>query len=438
MKKLFSIFILFIMVAAVYAQNGPSRINKLSTSSAKDDNYNSVSSRVDNKIYPTIDNPFAPAGTVPFPFNANDYGSNGNCMRKLIVLGDTVIVGQDINPDITGPPPVTTTTHVWYQVSYNGGTSWLSPAINTSPAVSNRWANIEPIFSSGLRSVCFTGRIYISNSTATQGGLAMVETLLGLGSLTNYIVPAYRDYFGYYKNSTTVGGVVSTPAGAATDSLVYIDFNYANGTFGSKKVIASALAANFRYTMAIADNGQNIFSVWWNSVTSASIVNESTDGGNTWNSPVSVGTLGTVVGGDSIISWFGIDVIYKPSSTKHGLAFSTLAPGSFGTREGSKLLYYSPTINGGNPVIIMDHNKYLFTNDTALYNNNRNFTQVGATNFSHPSLGYSDDGTVLYCAFSAVQKDTSGYIPYVKNFAYFDIMVCKSTDDGLTWGLLIM
>lgn len=435
MLKIFQTFVILLMVSSLFAQD---RLHQKVSSAKLDDNATAVqNSSVQN--YPTVDNPLAPAGTVPFPVNFNDYGTNGNNMRKLVVLGDTIIVGQDINPDVTGPPPVTTTTRIYYQVSKNGGTTWLANAINTNVGTSNRWPNFFPIIKNNLRSLAFCGRIYINNSTSTQGSMTMVETLLGLGSLTTYVVPnVYRDFFGYYKNSTTLGGIASTPAGGATDSLVYVDFNYTNGTFGTKKVVSTALDANFRYFCAIGNGGNNVFAVWWRSAapSQALMAYESTDGGNTFSSPTVVCNAPTIVNGDSVVSWFGADVLYKPNSSVHGMAFSTLGwyngAGSYSTREGSKLLYWSPTINGGNPVVIMDYHKWGFMNDTALWNNKYIGLQVGVTPLSHPSLAWSDDGTVLYCAFSAITGDTSAYTAST-NYNRNDIFVCKSTDDGATW-----
>ena len=221
MKKILSFVILLLMVSAVvYSQHKPLK----PVSAAKDNSY--VTDNQGNLQYvyaPTIHNPYAPAGSVPFPLNYNDYGTNGNNMRKLVVLGDTIIVGQDINPDNSGPPPVTTTTRIYYQVSYNAGATWLSNAINTSPTTANRWANIIPIYNSGFRSVVFMGRQY----STVQVGLAMVETILGLGTISSYITDAlhWRDYFGGYKNSTTVGGLITSPnnSTATTDTLWYRD-----------------------------------------------------------------------------------------------------------------------------------------------------------------------------------------------------------------------
>lgn len=435
MLKIFQTLLLFLVATSLLAQSNVIGNKYFKMSDVRDDGQTVNQNFVPGKYYPTIHNKFAPVGNVPFPINFGDYGTNGNAMRKLFILGDTIVVGQDINPDASGPPPATLTTRIYYQVSYDGGLTWLSDAINTSTSTANRWANLYPIFNSGLRSVVFCGRVY----NATQGGLTMVETMLGLGSVTSYTVPnTYRDFFGAYKNSTTLGGVVSTPAGAATDSFVYRDFNYTTGTFGPKVVIASAMDASFRYYCAINKAGTHIFAAWWRSASpsQAMMTYESTNGGTSFSAPTVVFNAPTLVNGDSCVSWFGGDVIYKPNSTQHGLAFSTLAwyngAGSYSTREGSKLVYWSPTINSGNPVCIMDYHKYGFMNDTSKWNNWYIGLQIGVTPLSHASLAYSEDGTVLYCAFSAISNDTSAYTTGT-NYNRNVIMICKSTDDGATW-----
>jgi len=435
MLKIFQTLLLFFVAASLFAQSSAPN-KKFKVSDARLDNEVTVSQNFVNKYYPTIHNKFAPAGNVPFPVNFSDYGTNGNAMRKLVVIGDTIIIGQDINPDASGPPPATTPTRIYYQVSYDGGTTWLSDALNISTSTSTRRPNIFPIYNSGLRSIVFCGRIY---NGSVQGGLAAVETMLGLGSVSIYTSPiTYRDYFGYIKNSTSIGGIVSTPAGAATDSLVYREFNYTTNTWGSKVLIAPVMDASFRYYCAINKAGTNVFAVWWRSASpsQAMMAYESTNGGTSFSSATVVMNAPTLINGDSCVAWFGGDVVYKPNSTQHGLAHSTLAwyngQGSYSTREGSKIVYWSPNINGGNPVCIMDYHKYGFMNDTSKWNNWYVGLQVGVTPLSHASLAYSDDGTVLYCAFSAISNDTSAYSTGT-NYNRNVIMICKSTDDGATW-----
>jgi hypothetical protein len=433
MKKLIIFLFLFLMFTIVYSQN------KSLTSAKVDENLINYQEAGANYYNPTIHNPFAPSGTIPFPINYCDYATDGNNMRRLIVLGDTIIVATDINPDKSGPPPVTTSTRVYYQISYDGGETWLSEAINTSSVVSHRWTNIIPIFYSGSRSIIITGREYYNNSTSSQRGVSLVEVFLGLASFTPYLTPStyWRDYFGSYKNSSSIGGIISKhPNGSVpTDDLWYMNFNYVTNVYGTPVLIADSLDVNYRYNCDIASNGLNIVAVHWKSTNlwkpQAYYVHESTDGGNTWSAGTMVGNEQTV-NGDQCVAWSSFDVIYKPGTTQKCLAFTTLAPSNLPTREGSKILFWSPTVNGGNPVVICDYHKYGFMNDSALWYNNQNNIQVGMTPLSHPSLAYSDDGTRLYCAFSAIQKDTSNY-PTGENYHYNRICFCTSVNNGATW-----
>lgn len=424
MRKIIFILLLSFAVSAVYSQHKTLK----SLSSAKDDSYTANNSgNLQNNFYSAILNPYALGGTVPFPINYNDYVTNGNNMRRLVVLGDTIIVAADINPDKSGPPPVSTANHVYYNVSYDAGTTWINSALYTSLTTSYRWTNIIPIFNSGLRSITITGR---QNSTPARG-IIMVETLLGLGSFMNYPAStAYAsDFFGSYKNSNLLGGVISE---YNANNLWYMDFNYVTGTFLNISQIASGIGLNYRYSCDIAGNGQNIVVARWQSFSpQAYFVYESTDGGNSWNAGNTIGSTQTV-NGDSCQAWFPFDVIYKPGTTQVCLAFATLSPSNTATREGSKILFWSPNINGGNLVVVCDYHKYYFMDDTAIWNHNQNHIQVGITPLSSPTLAFSANGTVLFCAFSAIQRDTSNYLTGI-NYHYNNIFICKSTDNGATW-----
>jgi hypothetical protein len=115
------------------------------------------------------------------------------------------------------------------------------------------------------------------------------------------------------------------------------------------------------------------------------------------------------------------------------MATNTLDVGFFVTARSSKLVFWSPAINGGNPVVIVDYHNApsnCMLNDTNYYNAHYdpNFHQVGATAVSHPSLAYSSDGSRLFCVYSVVQRDTSTY-----RFFYNDICESYSDNNGATW-----
>ena len=429
MLKIIFIFILSLTVVSGFSQ--PKQLKSLS--SAKDESY--TADNQGNLLYvfaPTIHNPYAPVGTVTFPINYNDYVTNGNNMRRLVVLGDTIIVAADINPDKSGPPPVSTSNHVYYQVSYNAGLTWLTNALNTSPAISNRWTNIMPIYNSGFRDIVFTGR----QNTTTAHGLVMVETLLGLGSITSYVTSSTydKDFFGCYKNSSLIGGVIPDYQYSGWHFLWYMDFNYLNGSYLNPSTVydSTNIDGNQRYFCDIANNGQNIVVARWKSWgIQAYYIYESTNGGMNWSNATLVG-YPQLVNGDSCRAWLSFDIIYKPGTTQKCLAFATLSPSNTITRKGSKILFWSPNINGGNPVVVCDYHKYYYMNDTAYWNHSKINMQVGMSPFSHPTLAYSNDGTALFCAFSIIQPDTSNYA-IDTNFHFNNIAICKSTNDGASW-----
>jgi hypothetical protein len=154
MKKLLLVIILSLITSNIYSQ--PEQLKILS--SAKENSNGYINPLNSSFVFPpTMYNSFAPVGTVPFPINYCDYVTDGFNMRRIVAMGDTIIIAADINSDKSGPPPVSTVNRIYYQVSYDGGLTWLSDAINTDPATSNRWPNIFPIFNAGSRSLVFMG-----------------------------------------------------------------------------------------------------------------------------------------------------------------------------------------------------------------------------------------------------------------------------------------
>jgi hypothetical protein len=235
MKKILSLILVLFISGSIYSQNKALVVNKEKLS-LKDENFSATSKVNNNYNWSVVHNQYAPSGTVPFPLNYDDYWTNGNCQRNLLVFGDTVIIGADINQN-TAIPPLATDGRTYYTVSYNGGVTWIDP-VNMSPTVSTRWPNLVPTLIGGQRSITSTGRIY----STSQAGVSMVDAFLGLGSMTTTITPSsYRDFWGYYKNATTLGGIISSPTGAATDSLFYYNFNYVTNTYSGRQLITTEL-----------------------------------------------------------------------------------------------------------------------------------------------------------------------------------------------------
>ena len=163
----------------------------------------------------------------------------------------------------------------------------------------------------------------------------------------------------------------------------------------------------------------------------------SSNGGTSWGSPQLIqqarGLNSVLAPGDTCGPWFGIDAVYKPNTTSWGVVWNTLYPKpdntglNSGDNQACKVLFYSPSINGGVPTIVAGSQNMTILSDTNLFVNRQNM-QVGLTPVSHPSLAYSEDGTRLFCAFSAFQPGDS-----LEGFTFNDIWYSYSDNGGQTW-----
>lgn len=170
--------------------------------------------------------------------------------------------------------------------------------------------------------------------------------------------------------------------------------------------------------------------MWWNSSPNELKARESTDGGNTFGSVVTVCPSSVNINGEIVTPWNAADVVYKPGTATPYAAFSTLAPGNFATAQGSKVLMWSPAVNGGQPVKIADWRNIsnVLISDTGNFNNNYKQIQVGMTPVSHPSIAFSLNGNRIVCAFSSSLKDTSSY-----GFHFNKIFCSYSDSSGRVW-----
>jgi hypothetical protein len=218
------------------------------------------------------------------------------------------------------------------------------------------------------------------------------------------------------------------PAG---DSVFYAKYDCNASSYSGLTTMSgdpSQVATNVRSYTA-ANSNQNVAVAWWYPTDPTKMFyRESANNGTSFGAVGTIMTSGYTLNGDAIAPWFGADFIYKPNSTILCMAFNTLAPGNFGTAQGSKLVFWSPGLNGGNPVNIADRTNFPTLMDTAAFNNRTGLLQVGMTAVSHPSLAFSAAGTRLFCVYTGVQTDTSAY-----NYLMNDIYVSYSDNNGSTW-----
>jgi hypothetical protein len=396
--------------------------NKCSISDAKENSTITNTKSPGTSNFPLQTDLVDPVGTVPTLTTYWDYVTNGNNLRRVWVFGDTVVVFADWTDSLNAQ--VTTSRKTRYNLSYDGGTTWDNIILTVNP-LGCAYPDVSPVFTSVGRTVAVSGRRFVSGSV----GYAGTDLLLGLGVFTEWLVPnSGRDYFSSKLSSSLLGGTFQRG-----DTLFYIPYNYLNNQFLQSQIMAAppgSIDINARHYVTTSSDGQRVFVMWWVSTTGnvRMMGRESTNGGTTFGAEFTVLPYNTVIHGNHVSSWFGADLIYKPGTNIKCAAMNTLEIGNYGTAQGSKLLYWSPNINSGNPVCIADWTNLPVMADTFWYNVNLRYLQVGMTAASHPSLAYSSDGSVLLCVYSVIQSDTSYY-----GYHFNDIWFSYSYNDGATW-----
>lgn len=355
--------------------------------------------------------------SVPGLTQYYDYVTNGNNLKKIWASGDTVIITGDFTDSLNARTP--TARRTLYQFSNDGGQFWQGYVMQVSDS-NTAYPDMVPVLLSGRRTVTISG---IGTFT---GGYSAVDFQLGVSSFTISGIPPPG-------GGTVISSPIAYPNIACTyargDSLFFRKYNYSTNLFSSA-VLITLLQSNPRYYIATSSNGQNVFIMWWNSSPAELKARESTDSGNTFGPVFTVISNTVTVNGTQVSPWYAADVVYKPGTTQPFVAASTLDPNMNPTATGSKVIMWSPGINGGQPVRIADWSNMLntFISDTAGFNNNLRNIQVGMTPISHPSIAFSDDGSYLVCAFSTVRRDTSVY-----GYNFNSVYGSYSTNNGNSW-----
>lgn len=114
-------------------------------------------------------------GSVPGLSQYYDYVTNGNNLKKIFVLGDTVVVACDYTDSLNST--ISTARRTYYQYSSNGGVSWYSNSILLSTNTS-AYPDMNPVIVTGSRTLT------VSGLGLPLGGYAGVDVILGAGSFT--------------------------------------------------------------------------------------------------------------------------------------------------------------------------------------------------------------------------------------------------------------
>ena len=363
-----------------------------------------------------------PPGSIPGLMTFWDYVTNGNNLRRIWVRGDTVIVAADWVDSLNFE--TTSARRTLYQVSYNGGMSWL-PAPVQLTALGSCYPDISIIKYLGKKTVFISGREY----TPTLIGYVCLDSLLGMHHLLVNPVPYVgRDYYSSKLSDSIIAGCYNS-----SDSLWYLDYNYLRNTFDSRQLLARSpdfIASYSRYYISASDNAHNVFVMWWFTDNDSAKMygRESTNGGISFTNQFIVFPDRVNINNDIVSPSVGADVLYKPGTSIKCAAVNTNRSSTFNKAQSAKIIFWSPGINGGLPVNIADWTNIPIIHDTAAFNSHTSYIQTGMGPVSHPSLAFSDNGSVLFCVFSVVQDDTTWY-----SYRFNDIWCSYSVNNGLTW-----
>lgn len=402
-----------------------------------------------------------PPDAIPGLENYMDYATNGNSIQEILVFpgGDTIIVAVAYCDSLDAPNAnAGTTLRSRYNYSVDGGATWeLTTGVDFSSTQKTRYPDLFRTFNTGLRTVGAGGRMFFEPlSNASRGGGVARDLVIGAGAPDVYILPwtgslGNSDAFTHLRADGKVGVVVSPNS---TDTMAYTTWDPATTTFTPRThvwapnpTLGNTVSS---YTIGASQSGNHMTIAYcfinepgnggdnYRSVR----VQNSTDNGATWTAPVkwAFSTASpNVLGGDSCQTYWHEDIAYKPGTDIPYLVFSTYPYVWDGSatqiaveeNKGWKIMIQSPAINGGaEPVTVADwHNIEILSNLT-LYNQIVDF-QVNSALLSHPSVGFSADGSTIWVTYSVIQTDTC--VGYNATFNYFDVYVQKSTDGGLTW-----
>lgn len=399
-----------------------------------------------------------PSNAVPGMVGFSDYATNGNTLNMIVSKGDTVVVSM-VYLDSAEAQNANggNSVRIAYNYSVNNASAWESPDRFDLTATKSRWPDLFFLNTPAGLTIGSGGRLW-SAPTLRAGGIA-IDVVLGAATGTTYILPGTgqagnTDYFIDRINNNQVAGVWQR-----NDTIYYQGFSTVSNTFGNRVFVYRTANSNTvaSYDVYASPNGSTL-ACFYNFV-NESIANggegppvfryqKSTDNGATWTTPVKI-LSNYMISGDSAESYWHQDAAFKPGTQDPYLVFTTVPPIQYGNwnpggslldsnRKGYNVCIWSPNLNGGNPVRVASYLNVDVLSDTNLFKEvTRLRTIQGTLRFAYqvnssivgkPSIGFSDDGSVIHVAFEVARPDTSS-----EGFNFFDIFTTKSTDGGTTW-----
>ncbi|HEY3251651.1 MAG TPA: T9SS type A sorting domain-containing protein [Ignavibacteria bacterium] len=352
---------------------------------------------------------------IEIPEGRTQYGLQSNVCPNLIVqnpltpsnIHSCFMVATDPNP--------WSTRNIRYFFTTNGGTNW-------------DWLGTVTSTRSGFPSITMTqdGRAIIAGHCNDGGGILRSQIYIdiapGAGSWTRLdpggtggsITPIWPDAFcDRLSNKVLFCGSQQVPG----DSLFRNVCNFnPTMTFLGYQFIANAKNAG-SYSCAVTLDGQRYGIAYLTTNGGAQYIT-STNDGVTWSSPATIWTWNPM---DSIGTLRSVDLVYDASGIPKaiiGLGHVVPVEVSYIPWLYSRLVFWSPNINGGIPVTI----------DSAAGLNGSNPSNDVIFSVDRGVIGMSYDNSAIYVAYNKARPDAS-----IQGNNFFDVWFRYSTTGGATW-----
>ncbi len=314
----------------------------------------------------------------------------------------------------TDPGPSWTNRNARYFYTSNGGTSWDYIGV-----VATTRAGFPCITATNdSRAIIMA---HCSENDPTQRGYMFVDVFAGAGTWTTLdpglSSPALGNIWCYAYNNPTNNQVLFAASQNGVDSSFYNVCTNLNapGTFKGWQVTPNGETAE-QYSVAISNDGTR-YGVAAITLTNGAILVQSTNGGVTFGAPQTILNWNAA---DSLGAIRSINMIYRGNEpcVVIGLAHVDPVAGTFTPGLSSKMVFWSPTINGGNYVTI----------DQAPGLSGSNTTNDVFVSCTRGVVGMSKDNNAIYVAYNKARNDTN---EIGNNF--FDIYTSYSTHNGTSW-----
>jgi len=426
MKRILSIFLVLFMVAGVSAQHKSTRLETNSYAKLSPDTFtgNNTLQRLSAPFLPGFSNGDYTVGPEIETTLSGwyDYMTNGDAKHYILMDPNNPLLLHAIYTTTDSLNPLgSTSRRTKYAVSTDGGLTWSY--LTDVPSIRSGF---------GYMDLTSDGKAVITNHNAVSGGLngeLYVDAFSQLGSFSQFLTPRTNGNGAWPQSNVMSNGNVilisesyNPSTAAATDTIKAAIFNGTSTTPWNylNFPIGNVSPSNSRWCSATGINGNVIVAIDPVSFTNVMGTNEitgfkSTDNGATFGSAITLFTP-YVSGVDTIQAFFGLDIAFKPGTTDYYFAYNT-NPG--GIYKGAALWVSK---NGGTAHKVADSNNV--PNTSTLPSGG----WAGITGIDHPSIGWSADGNVMYCAYSVATSDTG-----VRGWNTRDIFLSCSTNDGVTW-----